>query len=308
MGIWLFLVTEILFFAGLFCAYTIYRAQYPEVFYWAHFYLDSTLGAANTVVLILSSLTAAWAVRNAQKGDTKWLKINIVLTIFGAIFFMCVKSVEYNHKFHDGLLPGRYFAPVEEVWQTPAFEKKHPASAYAAAEISEALKARKGEAPAEPAAAAVTAEGEHAAKGEHAADHHGPKPVVLDERQLAFVAAAKASPLADDVWLESTVRNLTPDERHPLEMSGVIRKPVDGPITFERPERAHVFFGIYFFMTGLHGFHVIVGIGLWIWMLTIVARRKMGEQYFGPIDFTALYWHLVDLIWIYLFPMLYLIH
>jgi cytochrome c oxidase subunit 3 len=298
MGIWLFLVTEILFFAGLFCAYTIYRAQYPQVFYWAHFYLDSTLGAANTVVLILSSLTAAWAVRNAQKGDIKWLKINIVLTIFGAIFFMCVKSVEYNHKYHDGLLPGRYFAPVHEVWQTPAFEKKYPGSAYAAAEITAALKARSGE----PAPAPATAE--------HVEDdaHHGPAPVVLDERQLAFVAAAKASPLADDVWLESTLRNLSDDERHPLEMAGVIRKPADGPITFERPERAHIFFGIYFFMTGLHGVHVIIGIGLWIWMLTIVSRRRMGDQYFGPIDFTALYWHLVDLIWIYLFPMLYLIH
>jgi cytochrome c oxidase subunit 3 len=91
-------------------------------------------------------------------------------------------------------------------------------------------------------------------------------------------------------------------------MAGVIRKPADGPIEFARPENAGIFFSIYFFMTGLHGIHVLVGIGLWIWMLTIVSRRKVGDTYFGPIDFTALYWHLVDLIWIYLFPMLYLIH
>jgi cytochrome c oxidase subunit 3 len=61
-------------------------------------------------------------------------------------------------------------------------------------------------------------------------------------------------------------------------------------------------------MTGLHGVHVLIGIGLWIWMLVIASKRSMGDSYFGPIDFTALYWHLVDLIWIYLFPMLYLIH
>jgi cytochrome c oxidase subunit 3 len=61
-------------------------------------------------------------------------------------------------------------------------------------------------------------------------------------------------------------------------------------------------------MTGLHGLHVLIGIGLWVWMLKIAGRRKMGSKYFGPIEFTALYWHLVDLIWIYLFPMLYLIH
>ncbi|NLE87679.1 MAG: hypothetical protein GX607_14920 [Myxococcales bacterium] len=61
-------------------------------------------------------------------------------------------------------------------------------------------------------------------------------------------------------------------------------------------------------MTGLHGVHVIIGIGVWIWMLVRAGRRKFGPKYFGPIDFTALYWHLVDLIWIYLFPLLYLIH
>jgi cytochrome c oxidase subunit 3 len=71
---------------------------------------------------------------------------------------------------------------------------------------------------------------------------------------------------------------------------------------------AHVFFGIYFFMTGLHGFHVLIGIGIWIWMLVKASKGQFGPTYFGPIDFTALYWHLVDLIWIYLFPLLYLIH
>ena len=301
MGVWLFLVTEILFFAGLFCAYTVYRAQHPEVFYWAHFYLDTTLGAANTVVLILSSFTAAWAVRNAQLSETKLLKINIVLTILGACFFMCVKYVEYSHKFHDGLLPSRHFDPVHEVWETPAFKKKHAASALAAEKISAGIKARAGDSE------ETAAHGDAAADGEAEHGHHAEKAAPSAE-VLAAAAAAKDSKLADDVWLESEVRKLTRDERHPLEMAGVIRAPSEGPIEFARPARAGVFFSIYFFMTGLHGVHVLIGIGLWIWMLAIVSRRQVGSKYFGPIEFTALYWHLVDLIWIYLFPMLYLIH
>jgi cytochrome c oxidase subunit 3 len=71
---------------------------------------------------------------------------------------------------------------------------------------------------------------------------------------------------------------------------------------------AHVFFSIYFFMTGLHGIHVLVGMGIWIWLLIRAVKGQFGPLYFGPIDFAALYWHLVDLIWIYLFPLLYLIH
>jgi cytochrome c oxidase subunit III len=61
-------------------------------------------------------------------------------------------------------------------------------------------------------------------------------------------------------------------------------------------------------MTGLHGIHVLVGIGIWIWLFFKAKRGVFGPNYFGPIDYAALYWHLVDLIWIYLFPLLYLIH
>lgn len=302
MGVWLFLVTEILFFAGLFCAYTVYRARHPEVFYWAHFYLDTKLGAANTVVLILSSFTAAWAVRNAQMGDKRKLKMNILLTIGGACFFMCVKYVEYSHKFHDGLLPSRHFNPHEEVWETHTFKHKHPDSA-AAAERIVALRA-----------ARATAQGA-------VRDEVVPRDVALRVVPVSHHEEGAAPPAAkefakdelrldvpNDIWLESEIRALSPNVRRPLEMAGVIHRPADGPVEFSRPAKAGVFFSIYFFMTGLHGLHVVIGIGLWVWMWVIASKRSMGDRYFGPIDFTALYWHLVDLIWIYLFPMLYLIH
>ena len=309
LGVWLFLVTEILFFAGLFCAYTVYRAQHPEVFYWAHFYLDTTWGALNTIVLILSSFTAAWAVRNAQLGQGKLLRMNIVITIACACVFMCVKYVEYSHKFHDGLLPARHFAPVHEVWETPDFAKKHPAAAQAAKKIVAGIEARKAGATAAIDTVEPLPGRERLIPASESGDGHGAADVAQASPEVrAFADKAKNSELADDLWLETELRKLSAEERRPLEMAGVIRRPADGPVEFARPARAGIFFSIYFFLTGLHGVHVLIGIGLWIWMLTIAARRKFGDKYFGPIDFTALYWHLVDLIWIYLFPMLYLIH
>ena len=82
-----------------------------------------------------------------------------------------------------------------------------------------------------------------------------------------------------------------------------------GPHEFnQEPREVARFFSIYFCMTGLHGLHVLVGIGIWIWLLFRARTGEFGPDYFGPIDFAALYWHIVDLIWIYLFPLLYLIH
>ena len=77
--------------------------------------------------------------------------------------------------------------------------------------------------------------------------------------------------------------------------------------TAELPDRTHVFFSLYFVMTGLHALHVIVGIGIWFWILRRNIRGDFNKNYFQPVDNSALYWHLVDLVWIYLFPMLYLI-
>ncbi len=139
LGVWLFLVTEVLFFAGLFCAYTIYRAQNPEVFVYAHYHLDTNMGAVNTTVLLFSSLTAAWAVRCAQLRQTRGLILNIVVTIACACTFMLVKYFEYSHKAHDGLLWGKHFKPVHEPWQLEVFKEKHPE----AAALAERLAAKK---------------------------------------------------------------------------------------------------------------------------------------------------------------------
>jgi len=272
LGIWLFLLTEVLFFAGLFCAYTVYRAMHPEVFVYAHYFLDTKLGALNTCVLLISSLTAAWAVRNAQLAEQKMLVINIAITIVCAFTFMGVKYVEYSHKIHDGLLPGKNFLPKEQVWELKSFRDKHPE----AAEYAEKLHHR--------AAAAQQAGA----------------PTTTTAPEGSAAAAAQ---------LATAAERPTAEQLEPLISAGLVGpRALDPSAPISRPRMAHVFFGIYFFMTGLHGFHVLIGIGIWVWMLLKATKGHFGPTYFGPIDFTALYWHLVDLIWIYLFPLLYLIH
>ncbi len=81
LGMWIFLLTEILLFGGLFCAYAVYRANHPEIFVYAHQFLDKNLGAINTAVLILSSLTMAWGVRCAQRDRQRGLVVCLLVTL-----------------------------------------------------------------------------------------------------------------------------------------------------------------------------------------------------------------------------------
>lgn len=216
LGIWLFLVTEIMFFSGLFCAYAIFRSNHPEIFVFAHKFLNVDLGAINTVVLLVSSLTMALAVRASQLGQQRVLIINLLLTLACAFGFLGIKYIEYKHKWEAGLLWARDFKP-------------DPAHLH----------------------------------DDH--DSHG----------------------AEDA----------------AHSSGHEASPLDG-----MPRNAGIFFSIYFCLTGLHGIHILAGMGAIIWILVRSIRGDFSPEYYGPVDFVGLYWHLVDLIWIYLFPLLYLIH
>lgn len=189
-GMWLFLVTEIMLFGGLFVAYIIFRGLYPEMFHEASHHLNKVMGATNTLVLIFSSWTMANAVGMAQRNERKksfWL---MAVTIVCACVFLVIKYFEYHHKFEDGLLPGAYFDP--------------------------------------------------------------------------------------------TKNGLT----HP---------------------KSDLFFSLYFMMTGLHGLHVLIGMSLIMWVMKRTAQNEFTDHYYTPVEMVGLYWHLVDLIWIYLFPLLYLI-
>src|SRR6056297_1401158 len=109
LGMWLFLVTEVLFFSGMFCAYAIFRMLRPEVFAGNSQFLNTKLGAINTGVLLFSSLTMAWAVRCAQTEEYKKLTMLLASTLSCGMIFLGVKAVEYSHKWSMGLMPGKFF-------------------------------------------------------------------------------------------------------------------------------------------------------------------------------------------------------
>jgi cytochrome c oxidase subunit 3 len=250
LGMWLFLATEILFFGGLFCAYTVYRANHPEIFVFGHHFLDKNLGALNTVILICSSATIAWAVRAAQLRQMRILKLMLWLTIACAAGFLSVKYVEYSHKWHAGLLWAREYNP-------------------------QAAHAGDGGHAAEPPAVAATAPSAAAAA----------PAATSEERSKIAPAATGPSGLA---------------EAPPAE-------PSEGQALVAEPANARIYFSIYFLMTGLHGIHVLGGIAAMLWLLWGVRQGIFASGHFTRVDMVALYWHVVDLIWIYLFLLLYLI-
>jgi cytochrome c oxidase subunit 3 len=256
LGMWLFLSTEILFFGGLFVAYSVYRANHPEVFVFGHHFLDKNLGALNTVILICSSLTAAWAVRAAQLRQIRMLKLMLVVTMLFAFGFLGVKGVEYNAKWKHGLLwAGSYHPHVEH------------------------------EGPAAEGHATGPAD-EEAAESMAVAEENGALPTAAADPDHSAIAPAAEGPVGLAV----------PEE-------GV----ADENTLVAEPANAQIYFSIYFLMTGLHGIHVIGGIGAFIWLLVCARRGDFDSGHFTRVDMVALYWHLVDLIWIYLFLLLYLI-
>lgn len=190
MGMWLFLTTEVLLFGGFFCAYAVFRMLYPDVFHGASAkYLDWRIGAINTAVLLLSSFTVALSIRNAQLNQQGWLRINLIITIACALFFLVTKIwLEYLPKIEEGKLPGSHFF--------------YP----------------------------------------NAGSDHDP-----------------------------------------------------------------IFMSIYWVSTATHGLHVAVGVVLLTWLLWRSFKLHFGPKTYLALENVGLYWHLVDLIWIFLFPLLYLV-
>jgi cytochrome c oxidase subunit 3 len=188
LGMWIFLVTEVLFFGGMFTAYVIYRASYTRAFEGASNLLDLKLGAFNTVVLILSSLTMALAVRAGQQGRKNLIVLFLTATILLGGTFLGVKVIEYQQKFAHHEVPGPHFIVPEGL-----------------------------------------------------------------------------------------------------------------------PRQSELFFSLYFCMTGLHALHMVIGIGLLLWLILRARRGEFTARYNTPVDMVGLYWHFVDIVWIFLFPLLYLL-
>jgi cytochrome c oxidase subunit III len=265
LGMWLFLTTEILLFSGLFCAYSVYRANHPEVFYYAHLYLSKPLGAINTMVLILSSFTMASAVRAAQLGNRRSLVGLLIVTLVCGFVFLGIKGIEYKDKWEEGLLTGGAFRP-----EAP------PPGAI----VPQSTKPRPSVAPGDGVAVQLPPQHKELPSRQ---------PVVAPIERSTIAPAAVGPPGISPQWLSKK-------PAHPWDVWV-------GP----EPSNVQVFFGVYFAMTGLHAVHVLVGMAVIGWILRRAVRGDFGPTYFTPVDFTGLYWHLVDLIWIFLFPLLYLI-
>lgn len=369
LGIWLFLAQEVLFFSALFVAYILYRAHRPEIYAYAHHYLDVKFGAINTAVLIASSLTAAWAVRCAQLGQKKGLIANLAITVICALTFLGIKYVEYSHKIHEGILYGAKFDPCVSSGGTPLITKTKECHGTKSSVVWDAvankasegclesdkidldsmkaglqtkctvteLKSKKGadgKETFEPSGKTFNTCDPSVLKG-----HHGgelPKgasfpcyvlsmqPAVCPKGPAALVNYGDHEIHRDvriKVECEAPAAPATTDPFATPPAAEVVGQPlIDPPHVPTKhelneayaagppPPNTNMFFSIYFAMTGLHGIHVIVGVLIFIWLLVRAIRGDFTPDYFGPIDYAALYWHIVDLIWIFLFPLLYLIH
>ena len=188
LGMWIFLVTEVMFFGGLFLAYMIYRIKFPQAWSEGSLELDIRLGGFNTVVLIGSSLTMAFAVRAAQTGWKKGTIWYLVGTMALGMTFLVVKFFEYKHKYETHHIPGPNFV-------------------------------------------------------------------------------------------------------------------------FEGPygNQVEIFMALYFAMTGLHALHMVIGFGILSVILWMASKNRFSPEWYTPVEMSGLYWHFVDIVWIFLFPLLYLV-
>ncbi|QDU35046.1 Cytochrome c oxidase subunit 3 [Poriferisphaera corsica] len=291
VGMWVFLATEILMFGGLFCAYAVYRGTHPEVFLYANHFLDTNLGAINTVVLLTSSLTMAWAVRAAQLGQQKLLVGLLFLTLLGGFGFMGIKTIEYTSKYKHGLWVG-----TENAFYYKSDSFTNPEKLVGAVEYGESHNAVT---PSTESTDSLSEQIKDVAQNDEQVNQ--PQAVLPTDAQTNIPEANQGP-----VGLSTQFGRNEGD-------AAAYNYPEKKPLTYEdlTPQQRTLvsqFFQIYFLMTGLHGIHVLVGMALIFWLLIRSMLGTFGPKYFVPVDLVGLYWHIVDLIWIFLFPLLYLIH
>ena len=318
-GMWMFLVTEVLFFSGMFCAYVLFRNRNPEVFEFCSSFLNTKLGAINTGVLLFSSLTMAWAVRAAQLKQHTLLVGMLGATLGCAAIFLGVKAVEYTHKWELGLLPGKlYVAQMENaVHADHQYLQKMLVVPLIYTVIgllyylySLAISSRFHRQVAGPVFVSglcffggvylgqILESGDHSDHSSHATH----APLEGDSHSHDADGTTNDDPSIPGLTLVSDV----PAQSNP----DVFVSPVEQEIPrsdVNNQGMAGLFFSIYYCMTGVHAIHILAGMGVIIWIIVKAARHEFHSQYYGPVDNVGLYWHLVDFIWIYLFPLLYLI-
>ncbi len=258
IGMWMFLVQEIMFFGGLFTVYLVFRSRFPMAFAAGSNHLNVYWGAGNTVVLIVSSLTMALAVHFAQLGKRNLQVVFIILTMILGATFLGVKAIEYTDKYYEGIVPvtGLNF-------KTANGEERS---------VSESQHEIKEGAPA-------------------TSEHH----------------EEYVNPRGDFVWKDTSLVQKAQQGGY-LTDAEKIGYFANGEISQAKfQDKVRIFFFIYFVMTGLHALHMIIGLGLMAWLLWKAWLGSYTADYYAPVEISGLYWHFVDIVWIFLFPLLYLL-
>jgi cytochrome c oxidase subunit III len=224
-GMWVFLLTELMMFGGLFTAYLIYRLKYYPAFVAGSTSISVSWGFANTLILIASSFTMAmsvWAAQNGKRRMQVWLLLSTM--VLGAAF-LGVKAKEYYDKWDECHIPGHVIGKGFNAWGGCS------ATNESLGNIAEEIRDPK--------------------------EHGNPNTPEIAAEQIA--------------------------------------------------RQTEIFFSFYFLMTGLHAFHMLIGLGLLTWLTLRARSGEFGPAYYTPIELGGLYWHFVDIVWIFLFPLLYLI-
>jgi|TARA_Y100000031_G_C8194953_1_gene373229 cytochrome c oxidase subunit 3 len=375
LGIWLFLSTEILLFGGLFCGYAVFRANHPDLFVWGEQFLDERYGAANTAVLLISSLTMAMAITYVQKGMRRMAAMALGFTFICAAIFMAIKSVEYQHKFHDHLVGGMGFYEVSHdggsgvgggaavvlvgdasvgkglwnatcrschgavgegipgqgtVLNTSAFVQDHDDAellafikvgrpANAPDSILQLQMPPKGGNPMlkDPGIMDIIAylrtlmivpessDDSEVVESDSETEVEVAEVVVVEEEEpKSFLDSLPRSSVPNAMQAPT---GLAPESASETQRMAVYERPAVPQLDENRPANAHLFFGLYFLMTGLHGIHVVVGMIVLLWLMWRLQRGDFTKRYYSAVECGGLYWHIVDVIWIFLFPLWYLI-
>ena len=273
IGMWMFLVQEIMFFGGLFTVYLVFRSKYPMAFAAGSNHLDVFWGTVNTLVLIVSSLTMALAVHYAQLGKRNLQVILIIATMVLGTVFLGVKAVEYTAKYYEGIVPVKGLN-----LRTPKEKVSH----------GQSLDTIPADPASEPKQSLDSADVVEKKAGEHGEHEY-------------------VNPTADFVWEDVSLAvkardagYLTADEKIGYFSNGEIDAA-------KFRDKVRIFFWIYFAMTGLHALHMIIGLGIMTWLLWKAWKGTFTAEFYAPVEMSGLYWHFVDIVWIFLFPLLYLL-
>lgn len=230
LGMWAFLVTEVMLFGGIFMAYIVYRWSFPDVWAEAAHHLNTPLGTVNTVVLLVSSLTVALAVNAAEAGNRRTVLTMFAITLLLGFTFLGIKAWEYSEKFAHC---SGYANPI--AW--------------------------------------ITGSGQHAVEECLVPGRNFLWPA--EEGAMGGAEAASHAEAANAPGLKSPYQ---------------------------------LFYFLYFVATGLHAIHMIIGISVMSVIGFLAWRGVFTPTYFTPVEIGGLYWHLIDIIWVFLFPLFYLVH